>query len=138
MAKETWKDTKLCDHCGIHTLHEFYDAGHERDSSHNRETCMVCGYYRLGMSDRLWEPHLTFREGDIAICKAGFIGLITCDGKRLCHYPDGNSAMAYVGIHLENRKGVKIGAPWSSTAPEPVTSTRRLRTLTLGDEHEDS
>lgn len=51
---EEWEEE--CEHCGKETMHRFYCAGHERDGSHNKITCLVCGYWRNGMSDGLHAP----------------------------------------------------------------------------------
>jgi len=47
---ETFQMETFCDHCDKDTMHEFYDAGHERDSSCNLETCMVCRWWKSGFS----------------------------------------------------------------------------------------
>lgn len=55
-------------------------------------------------------------KGTIALCGIGTIGLITEDQPKEINYPDGNTGLAYVGIHLTD-KVTEIGAPWSSRKP---------------------
>lgn len=52
------------------------------------------------------------KVGDIALCGAGYPGLIASDELQLVTYPDGNTAQAYVGTHLTGD-----GKPWSSRNP---------------------
>jgi len=56
------------------------------------------------------------KKGDIGVCSAGALGLITQDGKQPVLYGDGNKDIAYVGIHLTD-KIAPIGSPWSSRNP---------------------
>lgn len=49
-----YKDDAYCPFCEKDTQHEYISAGHERDSSHDKETCLVCGAYRYGASDK-WQ-----------------------------------------------------------------------------------
>ena len=42
---KTYKDTYDCKICDKETMHEIYCTGHERDSSGDRKTCLVCGEY---------------------------------------------------------------------------------------------
>lgn len=44
-----------CGHCDKETPHTVYDAGHERDSTHDWQRCNVCGWQALGMSGE-YEP----------------------------------------------------------------------------------
>ena len=60
------------------------------------------------------------RKGSLAICGIGTLGLITKDGPRKITYPDGNSGMAYVGIHLTD-KVAPVGSPWSSRTPVVIS-----------------
>ena len=54
-----FEDTKYCDNCNKETNHEIYSSDHERDSSGDTETCLVCGYYKTGYSDELYKPVTT-------------------------------------------------------------------------------
>lgn len=47
---KTYIDTDYCPYCDKETLIEYYDSEHERDSSHDKETCMTCGAYRYGFT----------------------------------------------------------------------------------------
>lgn len=66
------------------------------------------------------------RRGDIAICSAGYRGLILQDDPKEITYADGNKATAYIGVHLDERtradgsRIVKPGDPWSSRSPNVV------------------
>lgn len=41
-------DEAFCQNCNRDTQQKFVDAGHERDSSGNRQECLTCGWWRLG------------------------------------------------------------------------------------------
>lgn len=45
----------FCGHCNKLTDQTIEPAGHERDSSYDRQTCRECGWHKLGMSDE-WFP----------------------------------------------------------------------------------
>lgn len=53
------------------------------------------------------------KKGMIAKCSNGKLGLITSDEPKPVTYSDGNTAYAYVGIHLTG----DIGSEWSSRNP---------------------
>lgn len=56
--------------------------------------------------------------GDLALCGAGSLGVITKAEKVRVTYPDGTTALAWTGIHLSGAlKGTKPGDPWSSRNP---------------------
>ena len=57
------------------------------------------------------------REGAIAICSLGALGLIISSEPQKVTYPDGTEGMAWTGIHLTNTMA-KIGSPWSSRKPK--------------------
>jgi len=41
----TYLDNEVyCEKCDKDTMHEIYDAGHERDSSNDHSYCLVCGW----------------------------------------------------------------------------------------------
>lgn len=50
------QDEMLCGHCHHETPHTVYDAGHERDSSHDWRRCNVCGWKAYGMSGKYQPP----------------------------------------------------------------------------------
>jgi hypothetical protein len=52
MTPEVYIDDAYCPVCDAETQHKYYNAGHERDSSHNQETCLACGAYRSGLTDK--------------------------------------------------------------------------------------
>lgn len=54
--------------------------------------------------------------GDLALCGANTLGLITENEKQEVTYSEGTKGIAWVGIHLTN-KLAKIGSPWSSKKP---------------------
>lgn len=54
------------------------------------------------------------KAGDIALCGAGFVGVIISDKQHDVVYPDGNISYAWVGVHLGPNKE---GRPWSSRNP---------------------
>lgn len=66
MPGETFEMDMWCDHCGRDTNHKVVSQGHERDSSYDTETCMVCGWYRMGLTgDKQHEPLVfDYVEGD--------------------------------------------------------------------------
>ena len=51
-----YEDTAFCEHCQAETTHRFRGDGHERDSSGDMTTCLVCGYWESGMSIGLNPP----------------------------------------------------------------------------------
>ena len=42
-------DERYCPRCSRFTEHDIYDAGHERDSSHNWKRCRVCEMKTYGL-----------------------------------------------------------------------------------------
>lgn len=65
-------------------------------------------------------------RGAIARCSRGQLGLITVDEPTEVTYPDGNTGIAWVGIHLAWGEGVKPGDPWSSRNPTKVADLADL------------
>lgn len=59
------------------------------------------------------------KKGDLAICSMGALGLVTVNEPEVVIYKDGNSAEAWVGIHLTNDIA-PAGSLWSSRNPEVV------------------
>jgi hypothetical protein len=57
------------------------------------------------------------KKGDLAICSRGQLGLITSPFKSMVEYADETVGYAWVGIHLTDGVGHKIGDPWSSRNP---------------------
>lgn len=68
-------------------------------------------------------------QGDLAICGIGTLGLITSDNKEMVEYEDGNTSMAYTGIHLEEHEeyGIEPGDQWSSRDPQVIGSVSDIR-----------
>ena len=56
------------------------------------------------------------RQGSIARCGHGTLGLITSAKPKLIKFRDGSSAIAWTGIHLTNQKS-PIGSYWCSRNP---------------------
>lgn len=50
-------------------------------------------------------------KGKLALCSRGIPGVITLAEPKSINYPDGRSAVAYVGISLTT------GKPWSARSP---------------------
>lgn len=56
--------------------------------------------------------------GDLALCGKGALGVITSGERQQVTYPDGGSALAWVGAHLGSHLDkTKVGDPWSSRNP---------------------
>jgi hypothetical protein len=70
-------------------------------------------------------------RGDICRCSLGTLGVVTEDEKQEVTYRDGNTAEAYVGVHVRDHPEYDIekGDPWSSRDPEVVVSFERLDNL---------
>lgn len=70
--------------------------------------------------DAVTEP----KRGDLALCSAGALGLITSEAPESVTYPDGTVGYAWTGVHLEfknvNGRAVKPGDPWCSRNPQIV------------------
>lgn len=68
------------------------------------------------------EPH----KGAIARCSMDTLGLILVDEKQEVQYPDGSTAMAWTGVHLNNHPdkfdGIEVGDDWSSRDPEVIAT----------------
>lgn len=72
--------------------------------------------------------------GDLALCGAGWLGMITSDQLQPVTYPDGNKAMAWTGIHLIPKAPEGGMAPlvslargqWSSRNPVIIGNIREL------------
>jgi hypothetical protein len=56
-------------------------------------------------------------KNKLALCSHGQLGLITHDKRQPVTYVDHSVGMAYVGIHLTDGPGRKIGDPWSARNP---------------------
>ncbi len=73
---------------------------------------------------------MKLKKGTIALCSLGCFGLITEDSPRPVVYKDGNSAIAYVGVHLTD-KIAPVGSPWRSRTPVVVGDMEPLLVLML-------
>jgi hypothetical protein len=58
-----------------------------------------------------------FMKNKLALCSHGQLGLITHDKRQPVTYVDHSVGMAYVGIHLTDGPGRKVGDPWSARNP---------------------
>jgi hypothetical protein len=58
-----------------------------------------------------------FMKNKLALCSHGQLGLITDDKRQSVTYVDHSVRMAYVGIHLTDGPGRKVGDPWSARNP---------------------
>lgn len=47
-----YQDTHLCPQCDEETVHAVSDAGHERDGSGDRRTCLTCGDTWSGLTGK--------------------------------------------------------------------------------------
>jgi len=56
-------------------------------------------------------------KNKLALCSGGQLGLITHDKRQPVSYADHSVGMAYVGIHLTDGPGRKVGDPWSARNP---------------------
>jgi len=56
----------------------------------------------------------------LAICGNGYLGLITSDAPQATPYSANYQDLAWVGIHLTERNGRKIGDRWQSKAPKII------------------
>ena len=63
---------------------------------------------------------ITPHKGSLAVCSIGSLGLITVNEPVRITYPDGNSAVSWIGIHL-TAKVAEVGSPWSSRSPLVLT-----------------
>jgi hypothetical protein len=57
-------DEAHCPNCNADTQQTFVDAGHERDSSGNRQECLTCGWYRYGAGEFQAPLHIMDSGGD--------------------------------------------------------------------------
>jgi hypothetical protein len=46
---------EFCGNCQVDTPHLVHSAGHERDSSHDWQKCLVCNWKLRGVTDK-YEP----------------------------------------------------------------------------------
>ena len=69
------------------------------------------------------EDWQTPRKGSIAICSLGMLGLITSDGLEEITYSDGNTGLAFIGIHLNMQN---LGNKWSSRNPVIIGHVQEL------------
>jgi hypothetical protein len=70
---------------------------------------------------------LTPKDGAIAVCSDGHLGLVISDDRHNMGFPDGTMGLAYVGIHLGGAPKVdgkptghpekQPGSPWASRNP---------------------
>ncbi len=59
------------------------------------------------------------RKGALAFCSLNSLGLITSEKPRTITYSDGNTGIAWIGIHLTD-KIAPVGSLWSSRNPRVV------------------
>jgi hypothetical protein len=58
MAKEMFEMECYCPSCDKDTNHKMESAGHERDGSGDKETCLECGSWKSGMSSSWFDAKL--------------------------------------------------------------------------------
>jgi hypothetical protein len=58
-------------------------------------------------------------KGKLALCSQGLLGLITQDEPQWVTYGPGEFGLAYVGIHLTDKK-CPVGWPWCSRTPHVI------------------
>ena len=73
------------------------------------------------------------KQGDIATCSRGHIGLITCERPAVVTYDDGTSE-AWTGIHLGGVDSPVMGSPWCSRNPKILYNIHALIMEALGAE----
>jgi hypothetical protein len=56
-------------------------------------------------------------KNKLVLCSRGQLGLITHDKRQPVMYADHSVRMAYVGIHLTEGQGRRVGDPWSARDP---------------------
>jgi hypothetical protein len=76
---------------------------------------------------------VSFKVGDVAMCRHGYIGLITNSKQRTKVCDDGGNEpvviQVWTGIQLENRRDVEIGDPWQSKDPTFLCNLTDLRNV---------
>ena len=63
------------------------------------------------------------RTGDIAYCRKGHLGVITCIEPE-----ERNGEKVWTGVHLTGRKGKMVGSPWESAKPYVVIESEEFPT----------
>lgn len=94
-----------------------FTPGQPPTKTHKGNRVLSEGY---GASVQLAAAKFGPLKGDIAVCSQGYLGLITKDEPQPVEYPNGDCALAFVGIHIS--PGME-GSPWSSRNPVVLTST---------------
>jgi hypothetical protein len=56
-----YTDFDFCPQCDIETQQTIKSADHERDSSNDTQTCLVCGWWKSFQFDE-WNPPATDEE----------------------------------------------------------------------------
>lgn len=85
-------------------------------------------FYHLAKQKIIMNNPYPPKKYALAYCSRGYLGYITHDDPQVVTYPDGNSALAWVGIQLTDKAPFDpnytgptgIGAPWSSRHPVVV------------------
>lgn len=57
------------------------------------------------------------KRGDVAVCRHGYIGLITCDQPETERAGNDVGAEIWVGVQLTTKNGRQVGGPWQSRQP---------------------
>jgi hypothetical protein len=68
----------------------------------------------------------TPRKGCIAICGIGCLGLITSEAPQKVGYLDGNTGIAWIGIHITDKVS-PIGSMWTSRNPRIICHVEDLQ-----------
>jgi hypothetical protein len=53
---EEYTDERFCENCDTYTSQICRDSGHERDSSGDYEECLVCRWYKSGLTNKRSKP----------------------------------------------------------------------------------
>lgn len=74
------------------------------------------------------------KQGDIATCSRGQIGLITCERPVIVTYEDGTIGEAWTGIHLGGAGAPVMGSPWCSRNPNVLYNITALIMEKIGED----
>ncbi len=77
------------------------------------------------------------KQGDIAYCGHGKLGLITCDQPTQVRYSNGDIGFAWTGIHLTTSGTTEIGCPWSSRNPSVIGNIEVALNLLMNGQYDD-
>ena len=99
-----------CQHCNDFMSAVKPVAEREENNKKDVSPDLCCGIYSLPEK---------ITAGTLALCSMGALGMITSDTMMDVVYGDGNTGIAYIGMHLTD-KIAPIGSRWSSRKPKVV------------------